>query len=70
MKNEVDFSTLGASVPLRIGDSVRIKSGEEGKIVVMAKAGVSAYVMVTSDAKGAQASLYRLDLLTKIDGPA
>ena len=45
-------------MPLKIGDSVRIKSGEEGKIVVMAKDGVSAYVMLTNEAKGAHASLF------------
>jgi hypothetical protein len=70
MTNEVDFSTRGVTVPLKIGDCVRIKSGEEGKIVVMAKDGVSAYVMLANEAKGAHASLYRLDSLTKIDGPA
>jgi hypothetical protein len=70
MKDGDDFSTVGATVPLKIGDSVRIKSGDEGKIVVMAKDGVSAYVRLTNDAKGAHASLFRLDSLTKIDGPA
>jgi hypothetical protein len=70
MKIEDDFSIIGATVPLKIGDSVRIKSGDDGKIVVMAKDGVSAYVMLTNDGKGAHASLYRLDSLTKIEGPA
>jgi hypothetical protein len=53
-------------VPLKVGDSVRTADGQKGKIVLLTKDGVSAYVQIIGDAPGAHASLRRLDTLTKV----
>jgi preprotein translocase subunit YajC len=51
---------------LKVGDSVRTAEGLKGKIVVLTKDGISAYVLIIGEANGARAVLYRLDALTKI----
>ena len=51
----------------KAGDIVRTKWGLLGRIVLLTKDGTSAYVLLIDDEKDAQATLYRLDILTKID---
>jgi hypothetical protein len=51
----------------KAGDIVRTKWGLLGRIVLLTKDGTSAYVLLIDDEKDTQATLYRLDILTKID---
>lgn len=53
-------------MPLKVGDSVRTEEGLRGKIVVLTKDGISAYVRIIGEGNGARAVLYRLDTLAKI----
>jgi hypothetical protein len=55
-------------VPLKVGDHVRTKSGPRGKITILNKDGVTAYVPLEENGVGTHIALYRLDTLTKIVG--
>jgi preprotein translocase subunit YajC len=55
-------------VPLKVGDCVRTESGLKGKITVINKDGLTAYVQLEDNGVGAHLALFRLDTLTKIVG--
>jgi hypothetical protein len=51
----------------KVGDIVRTKWGLLGRIVLLTKDGISAYVLIINNEKDSHADRYQLDMLTKID---
>jgi hypothetical protein len=51
----------------KVGDIVRTKWGLLGRIVLLTKDGISAYVLIINNEKDTHADRYQLDMLTKID---
>jgi preprotein translocase subunit YajC len=53
---------------IKVGDRVRTEAGTTGKITILNRDGVTAYVQLDENGVGTHVALCRLDTLTKIVG--